>query len=277
MSATSPAPSGSQPDAEPTTVRTDIAAGVATVRIDRPEAFNALDTATKDALLAALTRVAEDPQVRVVVLTGTGRSFCAGEDLRSHAKALLSGAQTLADTIDAHYNPIATVLATMDKPVIAAINGIAAGAGVAFALAADFRIMVAEGGMNLAFAGIALSCDSGASFWLPRIVGMAKAKEILLLPRTLPAAECAALGLVTSVVPATDFDTAVAQLAATLAAGPTLAYGAMRRALTYSATHTLEEALVNERALMDRTGRTADHLAAVNAFVVKAPMVFTGS
>ena len=148
---------------------------------------------------------------------------------------------------------------------------------MAFALAADFRIMVAEGGMNLAFAGIALSCDSGASFWLPRIVGMAKAKEILLLPRTLPAPECAALGLVTTVVPATEFDAAVAQLAGTLAAGPTLAYGAMRRALAYSATHTLEESLANERALMDRTGRTADHLAAVNAFVAKQPMVFTGS
>ena len=277
MSTTPTAPLEHRDDAEPTTVRTSLDAGVATVRIDRPEAFNALDTATKQALLAALTQVSNDPQVRVVVLTGTGRSFCAGEDLRSHAKALLSGAQTLADTIDAHYNPIATVLATMDKPVIAAINGIAAGAGVAFALAADFRIMVAEGGMNLAFAGIALSCDSGASFWLPRIVGMAKAKEILLLPRTLPAPECAALGLVTTVVPATEFDAAVAQLAGTLAAGPTLAYGAMRRALAYSATHTLEESLANERALMDRTGRTADHLAAVNAFVAKQPMVVTGS
>ena len=277
MSATAPLASDPRDDASTTTVRTTIVGGVGTVRIDRPEAFNALDTVTKNALLAALTQVAEDPQVRVVVLTGTGRSFCAGEDLRSHATALLSGAQTLADTIDAHYNPIATVLATMDKPVVAAINGIAAGAGVAFALAADFRIMVAEGGMNLAFAGIALSCDSGASFWLPRIVGMAKAKEILLLPRTLPAAECAALGLVTSVVPAPEFDGAVAELAATLAAGPTLAYGAMRRALAFSATHTLEESLANERALMDRTGRTADHLAAVNAFVAKQPMVFTGS
>ena len=269
MSATAPLASDPRDDDATTTVRTTIVGGVGTVRIDRPEAFNALDTVTKNALLAALTQVAEDPQVRVVVLTG--------EDLRSHATALLSGAQTLADTIDAHYNPIATVLATMDKPVVAAINGIAAGAGVAFALAADFRIMVAEGGMNLAFAGIALSCDSGASFWLPRIVGMAKAKEILLLPRTLPAAECAALGLVTSVVPAAEFDGAVAQLAATLAAGPTLAYGAMRRALAFSATHTLEESLANERALMDRTGRTADHLAAVNAFVAKQPMVFTGS
>ena len=134
MSTTPTAPLEHRDDAEPTTVRTSLDAGVATVRIDRPEAFNALDTATKQALLAALTQVSSDPQVRVVVLTGTGRSFCAGEELRSHAKALLSGAQTLADTSVAHSSPIATVLAAMERPVSAAINGIASGAGLALSL-----------------------------------------------------------------------------------------------------------------------------------------------
>lgn len=263
-------------DAATATVRTTIVGGVGTVRIDRPEAFNALDTVTKNALLAALTQVAEDPQVRVVVLTGTGRSFCAGEDLRSHATALLSGAQTLADTIDAHYNPIATVLATMDKPVVAAINGVAAGAGASMAMAADFRIMVDTAGMNLAFAGIALSCDTGSSFWLPRLVGMAKAKELLLLPRTVPAAECLELGLATSVVTAGDFPGAVATLAARLASGPTRAYGAMRRAVAFSAVHDLAEALEFEADRMNDTGYSADHMAAVDAFLAKQKPVFHG-
>lgn len=263
------------PTSAATLVRHD-EGGVATVRINRPEAFNALDRQTKEALVSTLRAVADDPEVRVVVLTGTGKSFCAGEDLRAHAGNLLSGEQTLANTIDDHYNPIAETLATMDKPVVAAINGIAAGAGVAFALAADFRIMTDDGGMNLAFAGIALSCDSGASFWLPRIIGMAKAKEILLMPRTLRAAECESLGLVTRVVPREAFDAAVAELATTLAAGPTRAYGAMRRALAFSATHDLAESLKHERDLMDSTGRTADHLAAVQAFVAKQPPTFSG-
>ncbi|MBP8882209.1 MAG: enoyl-CoA hydratase/isomerase family protein [Dermatophilaceae bacterium] len=268
---TSPSPTA----AAETLVRHD-EGGVATLRINRPEAFNALDRTTKEALVATLRAVAEDDSVRVVVLTGTGKSFCAGEDLRAHAGNLLSGEQTLANTIDDHYNPIAETLATMDKPVIAAINGIAAGAGVAFALAADFRIMTDDGGMNLAFAGIALSCDSGASFWLPRIIGMAKAKEVLLMPSTLSAADCERLGLVTRVVSRDEFDGVVAELAGKLAVGPTRAYGAMRRALAFSATHDLIESLKHERDLMDSTGRTADHLGAVQSFVAKQRPTFTG-
>ena len=268
---TSPSPTA----AAETLVRHD-EGGVATLRINRPEAFNALDRTTKEALVATLRAVAEDDSVRVVVLTGTGKSFCAGEDLRAHAGNLLSGEQTLANTIDDHYNPIAEMLATMDKPVIAAINGIAAGAGVAFALAADFRIMTDDGGMNLAFAGIALSCDSGASFWLPRIIGMAKAKEVLLMPSTLSAADCERLGLVTRVVARDEFDGVVAELAGKLAVGPTRAYGAMRRALAFSATHDLIESLKHERDLMDSTGRTADHLGAVQSFVAKQRPTFTG-
>ena len=268
---TSPSPTA----AAETLVRHD-EGGVATLRINRPEAFNALDRTTKEALVATLRAVAEDDSVRVVVLTGTGKSFCAGEDLRAHAGNLLSGEQTLANTIDDHYNPIAEMLATMDKPVIAAINGIAAGAGVAFALAADFRIMTDDGGMNLAFAGIALSCDSGASFWLPRIIGMAKAKEVLLMPSTLSAADCERLGLVTRVVSRDAFDGVVAELAGKLAVGPTRAYGAMRRALAFSATHDLSESLKHERDLMDSTGRTADHLGAVQSFVAKQRPTFTG-
>ena len=169
-----------------------------------------------------------------------------------------------------HYNPVVELLATMNKPVVAALNGVAAGAGAAFALAADFRVMVDTAGFNLAFAGIALSCDSGSSWWLPRLVGPAQAKELLLLPRTVPADECLSLGLVTRVVPADELDATVARAGHDrLAAGPTLAYGSIRRAVAFSAGHDLTESLAHEAHHMTLTGASEDHRAAVDAFLAK--------
>ena len=262
--------------AAPTSVVTEKAGGVATVRLNRPDAMNSLDLATKAALLAALQEVADDESVRCVVLTGTGRAFCVGQDLKEHVGLLAGGADALFTTVPEHYNPIVTLLSTMDKPVIAAVNGVAAGAGAAFAFAADLRIMSAAAGFNLAFTGIALSSDSGSSFWLPRLVGVAKAKELLLLPRTVGADEALALGLATRVVPAEEFEQAVSELAGRLAQGPTKAYGAVRRAVEFSATHTLAESLAHEAELMTLTGGTADHRAAVDAFLAKERPVFQG-
>jgi 2-(1,2-epoxy-1,2-dihydrophenyl)acetyl-CoA isomerase len=250
--------------------------GVATVRFNRPEAMNSLSVATKEALLAALTDVAADPEVRCVVLTGSGRAFCVGQDLREHVGLLKDDDPSLWETVPKHYNPVAELLATMDKPVVAALNGVAAGAGAAFAMAADLRVMVDTAGMNLAFAGIALSCDSGSSWWLTRLVGPARAKELLLLPRTLPAAECLELGLVTRVVTAEDFEAAVRELATQLAQGPTLAYGSIRRAVAFSAGHDLATSLAHEAQLMALTGASADHHAAVDAFLAKDRPTFTG-
>jgi 2-(1,2-epoxy-1,2-dihydrophenyl)acetyl-CoA isomerase len=249
---------------------------VATVRLNRPDAMNALTVATKEALLAALTEVAEDASVRCVVLTGTGRAFCVGQDLREHIGLLQASDPSLWETVPRHYNPIAELLATMNKPVVAALNGVAAGAGAAFAMAADLRVMVDTAGMNLAFAGIALSCDSGSSWWLQRLVGPARAKELLLLPRTVPASECLELGLVTRVVPADELDGTVRELAATLAAGPTLAYGAIRRSVAFSAGHDLASSLAEEAQFMALTGKSADHHAAVEAFLAKTRPEFTG-
>jgi 2-(1,2-epoxy-1,2-dihydrophenyl)acetyl-CoA isomerase len=220
--------------------------------------------------------VAEDPAVRCVVLTGSGRAFCVGQNLREHVTLLQNDDPALWDTVARHYNPVVELLATMDKPVVAAVNGVAAGAGAGFALAADFRVMVDTAGVNLAFAGIALSCDSGTSWTLQRIVGPAKAKELLLLPRTVPADECLSLGLVTKVVPADEFEATVRELATTLAAGPTLAYGSIRRAVAFSAGHGLSESLATEGEHMTRTGATADHRAAVAAFLAKEKPVFNG-
>jgi 2-(1,2-epoxy-1,2-dihydrophenyl)acetyl-CoA isomerase len=249
---------------------------VATVRLNRPEAMNSLSVATKEALLAALADVAEDPAVRCVVLTGTGRAFCVGQDLREHVDLLQAHDPSLWETVPKHYNPIVELLATMNKPVIAAVNGVAAGAGAAFAMAADFRVLVDSAGFNLAFAGIALSCDSGSSWALQRLVGPAKAKELLLLPRTVPADECLSLGLATTVVPVEEFDATVRELATTLAAGPTLAYGAIRRSVAFSAGHPLSESLAQEAECMALTGASADHRAAVAAFLAKEKPSFTG-
>jgi 2-(1,2-epoxy-1,2-dihydrophenyl)acetyl-CoA isomerase len=263
-------------DTQPPVVLETSPQGVATIRLNRPDAMNALDTATKELLLETLEKVADDAEVRCVVLTGTGRAFCVGQDLREHIGLLQSDDESLWRTVPEHYNPIVELLATMNKPVIAAINGVAAGAGASFAFAADFRVMVEGAGLNLAFAGIALSCDSGASWALPRLVGPAKAKELLLLPRTVPAAECLDLGLVTSVVPADGLAAAVGDLASRLASGPTLAYGSIRRAVAHSAGHPLAESLALEGEYMALTGGSEDHRAAVAAFLAKEKPVFTG-
>lgn len=250
--------------------------GVATVRLSRPEAMNSLDTATKDALRDILREVAGDEDVRCVVLTGSGRAFCVGQDLKEHVTGLRSGNADLAQTVFDHYNPIAETLATMDKPVVAALNGTAAGAGVAFALACDVRILAESAAMNMAFSGIALSCDSGTSYWLPRLVGPAKAKELLFFPRTLKAAECLELGLATRVVPDAEFEATVSELATKLAAGPTKSYGAMRQSIAYAIGRNLADALAFEAEQMQRTGTSADHTAAVEAFLAKEKPTFTG-
>ena len=254
----------------------DLADGVATLTLNRPEAMNALDIATKDLLLETLQQVAQDPAVRCVVLTGNGRAFCVGQDLREHIALLSNQDESLWSTVPEHYNPIVELLSTMNKPVIAAINGVAAGAGASFAFAADLRIIADTGSFNMAFAGIALSCDSGASWTLPRLIGTARAKELLMFPRTIPATEALELGMVSRVVRPQELATVVGEVARTLAAGPTLAYGSIRRAIAFSAGHPLSESLAQEADLMAVTGSSQDHAAAVAAFIAKAKPTFRG-
>ncbi len=257
-------------------VQLDRLGAVATVTLNRPDRLNSLDVATKEALLAALGEVAGDESVRCVVLTGAGRGFSAGQDLKDHITLLAQDPSAVMSTVAEHFNPIATLLATMPKPVVAAVNGIAAGAGASMAMACDIRLVARSAGFNLAFAGVALSCDTGASWWLPRLVGVAKAKELLLLPRTVRADEALELGLATRLVADEELPAAAADLAAQLAAGPTLAYASIRRAVAFSAGHDLADSLAHEEVLMRLTGASADHLAAVQAFVAKEPAEFTG-
>lgn len=268
-----------QPIAQPvdSPVTYEVADAVATLTLNRPQAMNSLTRQTKDALLSAVRRAAVDETVRCVLLTGTGRAFCVGQDLKEHVTDLAAKPlEEVWSTVDEHYNPLVTELVSMAKPVVAAVNGVAAGAGASLAFACDLRLMAESAGFNLAFAGIGLSCDTGSSWTLPRLVGHARATELLLLPRTVRAEEALALGLATRVVPDDELAGEARELAARLAQGPTLAYAAIRRALAFSAGHGLVESLDVEADGMRRTGASQDHRDAVAAFVAKQQPMFSG-
>jgi 2-(1,2-epoxy-1,2-dihydrophenyl)acetyl-CoA isomerase len=255
----------------------DVSNGVATITLNRPDAMNSLDVATKVLLREIVQRVAEDPAVRCVLLTGTGRAFCTGQDLKEHVQLLQGGgSEQLFSTVDEHYNPIVTALAGMAKPVVAAVNGVAAGAGASLAFACDLRLVADTAGFNLAFANVALSCDTGASYHLPLLVGQAKALELLYLPRTIKADEALQLGLATRVLPADELAAEATALAERLAAGPTVALGAMRRSVAYAAGHSFAEAVAFESSMMQLTGATEDHQRAVASFVAKEKPTYEG-
>jgi len=259
-------------------VQIEVADAVGTITFHRPEALNALDDATKTALLEGLRELAADAGVRCVVLTGTGRAFCAGQDLREHVHGLMhSSPDEVWRTVPEQYNPIALTLQVMDKPVVAAVNGVAAGAGASLAFLADARIVAASATFTMAFAGVALSCDTGCSWTLPRLVGTTRAMELLLTGRRVSAQEALEIGIATEVVPDDELPARVAAYARSLAEGPTLAYGSIRQAVGYAAGHALEESLEFEARQMRRTGASADHRAAVEAFLVKQRPRFNGS
>jgi 2-(1,2-epoxy-1,2-dihydrophenyl)acetyl-CoA isomerase len=255
----------------------EISDGIATLTMLRPEAMNGLDRDLKEALLTAVTETAANDAVRVVVLTGSGRAFCAGQDLKELLRVRAEGdTEYIENTVAQHYNPIVTALATMPKPVIAAVNGVAAGAGASLALACDFRIVAESAGFNFAFAGVALSCDTGSSWTLPRLVGTARAIDLLYFPRTVKSAESLEIGLASRVVADADLASATRDLAEKLANGPTAAYGSIRRSVAFAASHDFQEALAFEGEMMALTSKTQDHPEAVAAFVEKRAPQFTG-
>jgi len=253
----------------------DVENGVGTITLNRPDAMNSLDIATKVLLRETVQAAAADPAVRCVVLTGTGRAFCTGQDLKEHIQILESGSsEQLFTTVDEHYNPIVSAIDAMEKPVVAAVNGVAAGAGASLAFACDLRIVADTAGFNLAFANVALSCDTGSSYTLQRLVGRAKALELMYFPRTVKADEALELGLANQVVAPEELPDVVAELAGRLAAGPTVALASIRQSVAYAASHTFAESVELESAMMQKTGATEDHRAAVAAFVAKEKPVF---
>jgi 2-(1,2-epoxy-1,2-dihydrophenyl)acetyl-CoA isomerase len=251
----------------------EVDGAVGTITINRPAARNALTTDAKVALLDALRDFSADDSVRVVVLTGAGQAFCSGQDLREHADQLTAGGAPL-DTVRRHYNPMIETITGMPKPVIASLPGVAAGAGAALAFACDFRIAAERASLLLAFARVGLGADSGASWTLQRLVGPARAAEMLMLAEPVDAMSALASGLFTTVVPDAELPAATAALAGRLADGPTLAYAAIKESLLYSGSHTLAESLEKEADLQERLGDTADHVAATTAFLGKQTPVF---
>lgn len=254
----------------------DRADAVVTLTLNRPDAMNALDVELKEALRDTLATLESDRSCRAIVLAGAGRAFCVGQDLREHAGILAAGSTDL-DTVRAHYNPIAQRLASMPKPVVAAVRGAAAGAGASLALLADFRIGGPKTTFLMAFANVGLAGDTGVSWSLPRIVGHARALELLLLAEPVRASESLSVGLLSRLVEDDEQVLPAAQeLAARLAVGPTVAYGAIKRELSIGDAGTLSDALAAEAQAQSICGATADHRAAVNAFVAKQKPVFEG-
>lgn len=237
----------------------------------------ALNLAVKEGLLEALRNVADDSKVRAVVFAGTGRAFCVGQDLAEHATALDKNAATALDTVRKHYNPIVTLLATMPKPVIAAVQGTCVGAGLGLVLACDFVVMAAGAVLGTAFTGIGLTCDSGLSVTLPQAVGMQRAKALLLKPTTFSAEQAVTWGMPFELVPADQVRVTATELANGLAAGPTAAYAETKRLLVDGASRPFADSLEAEAAGQGRLGTTADHGNAVRAFLAKEKPAFGGS
>lgn len=262
------------------TVLYDVTEGLATITLNRPEAMNALTTEAKVALRDTLHAAASDTDVRAVLLTATGRAFCVGQDLKEHIQNLTadreSGRGATMSTVREHYNPIVRAITGMPKPVVAGVNGVAAGAGFGFALAADYRVAADTAAFNTSFAGVALTADSGLSWTLQRAIGHSRASDLLLFPRNVKAAEAYELGLVNRLVPAAELAATALEVARTLASGPTVSYASLKASLAHAAASDLDSALDKEDELQTVAGSSEDHGIAVRAFLAKETPHYLG-
>ena len=247
--------------------------GVATITLDRPDALNALTIPLKRELLAALSAAARDAGVRSVILTGAGRAFCAGQDLRER---LEPDATPLETEIRERYNPIVVAMRDLPKPIIAAVNGVAAGAGASLALASDIRIAADGASFTLAFGRVGLVPDSGATWLLPRLVGASRAAEMALANSVVSADEALRMGLVSRVVPASSLLDTALEIATRVAESAPVAVALTKRALHRSLEARWPETLEYEAELQGVAGRTADHAEGIRAFVEKRRPTFTG-
>ena len=246
--------------------------GIATLQFNRPAAMNALDVATAQALLGAVQAIAADSSVRAVLLKGAGRAFVAGGDLATLRADPAQGAKDLLTPL----NQALLMLQGLNAPVIAQVHGAAAGAGLSLMLMCDF-VLAAEGTkFNLAYIKLGTSCDVGASWALPRLVGLRQALEIALLGETFSTDDALRLGLVNRVLPAAELDAAAQAFAERIAAGPTVAYGHMRRLMRASLDRDLPAQLAAEAASFDACAQTTDIREGIEAFFAKRPPSFKG-
>jgi 2-(1,2-epoxy-1,2-dihydrophenyl)acetyl-CoA isomerase len=254
------------------TVTRDDDGGIATLTLQRPGLSHALRTD----LIALVREIAADESVRAVLLTGTGRAFCVGQDLAEHIGSLRGNAATSLNVVVDEYNPLVLALAGLRVPVVVGINGACAGAGLGLALAGDLRVAAAGAKFTTAFAGVGLSSDSALAARLVHCVGGSRAAQLLLTPDPFTAETAEQWGLVHKVVAAEQVLPEARALAERLAAGPTAAFRAIKTVLATAATDSLEDTLALEARLQAELGTTADHREAVEAFLAKRAPEFTG-
>jgi len=250
--------------------------GIARITLNRPDRLNSFTTQMHAEVRAALDEVRGDPSLRVLLLTGAGRGFCAGQDLSDRAVAPGGAPVDLGASIEQNYRPLVLGLRGLPLPVVCAVNGVAAGAGANLALACDIVIAARSATFIQAFSKIGLVPDSGGTFFLPRLVGTARAMGLALLGDKLPAEQAAAWGLIWQCVDDAELVPTADRLAAQLAQAPTRGLAGIKRALHASAGNTLEDQLTLERDLQRELGYSDDYREGVAAFLAKRPPTFTG-
>jgi 2-(1,2-epoxy-1,2-dihydrophenyl)acetyl-CoA isomerase len=255
----------------PATIRQEVADGVATLTLNRPESLNALNSQMRRELLAALKAIGRDDAVRAVILTGEGRGFCSGADLRGG-----SGERDFRTVLEREYNPLIRAVRELPKPVIAAVNGVAAGAGVSLALACDLVYAAEEASFIQAFVRIGLVPDSGSTRALVRTLGRYRAAQLIFTGEPLSAVEAHAAGLVNVMLPGAEVMDAARDAAARLAQAPTTAISYAKRQINAAEDATLEQSLALEAQLQELAGRTEDHAEGVAAFAEKREPRFVG-
>ena len=258
-------------------IRVERDGGLAIITLDRPDVLNAFDEALTSALGAAVADLAADTAVRAVVITGAGRAFSAGQDLRDRGAALDGGSELrLGDELRRRYQPFIVAIRTMRKPVIAAVNGVAAGAGLGLVAACDVRVAAASASFHAAWSRVGLVPDAGAAFFLPRLIGWGRASDLIISGEPVSSAEALRIGLVTRVWPDEEFAAAWRTYARGVAAGATEAYALSKEGLNAAWEHDLGGFLEEEAGLQDRAGRSRDYAEGVRAFLAKRPAAFEG-